>query len=88
MYILGAQLPAFVDPRIELFPDRVWDDYFKVSQGRKGWDETLDRWDAGVVILHPDWAGDLLAVIGHAPDWRLLARSRLMSCLRKGRSLA
>jgi hypothetical protein len=71
----APQLPVFVDPRIELFPDQVWNDYFKVSDGREGWDKVLARWDVDVVILHPAWAGGLMAVISHDPAWRLLART-------------
>jgi hypothetical protein len=71
----APQLPVFVDPRIELFPDHVWNDYFTVSEGREGWDKVLDRWDVDVVILHPAWAGGLMNVISHDPAWRLLART-------------
>jgi hypothetical protein len=71
----APQLPVFVDPRIELFPSQVWDDYFTVSEGREGWGKILVRWGVDAVILHPVWASGLLAVIGHDPDWHLLARS-------------
>jgi hypothetical protein len=71
----APQLPVFVDPRIELFPNPVWNDYFKVSEGHEGWDKILVRWHVDVVILHPAWAGGLLAVINHDPAWHLLARS-------------
>jgi hypothetical protein len=64
-----------VDPRIELFPDQVWNDYFRVSEGREGWDRVLTRWDVDVVILHPAWAGGLMTVIKADPAWRLLART-------------
>ena len=75
MEFSAPQLPVFVDPRIELFPNDVWNDYFAVSEGRAGWDKILARWDVPIVILHPAWAGGLLGVISHDPHWRLLARS-------------
>jgi len=71
----APQLPVFVDPRIELFPNQVWNDYFKVSEGHEGWDKVLIRWDVDVLILHPAWSSGLLAVISQDSDWRLLARS-------------
>lgn len=71
----APQLQVFVDPRIELFPNQVWNDYFTVSAGRAGWDTVLARWHVSVVILHPAWASGLLAVIRHDPNWRLLTRS-------------
>jgi hypothetical protein len=53
----APQLPVFVDPRIELFPDHVWNDYFKASDGRERWDKVLARWDVDVVILAPRLGG-------------------------------
>jgi hypothetical protein len=67
--------PVFVDPRIELFPQDVWDDYFAVEDGRQGWNSTLDRWGVDVLILHPTWAAGLLAVIRDDRDWRLIAEN-------------
>ena len=67
--------PVFVDPRIEVFPEDVWDDYFVVEDGRPGWDATLRRWDVDALILHPGWASGLLAVIDESPDWHLVTAS-------------
>jgi hypothetical protein len=69
----APDLPVFVDPRIELFPKTVWDDYFVVEDGRRGWEETLDRWNVDVLVLHPSWAAGLLGVIDRSSDWRLVA---------------
>jgi hypothetical protein len=79
---------VFVDPRIELFPDHVWNDYFEVSEGREGWDKVLARWDVDVVILHPAWAGGLMTVISHDPASRLLARTREGAAYMRVRPLA
>jgi hypothetical protein len=70
-----AEDPVFVDPRIELFPDDVWSDYFAVEDGRDGWDATLRRWNVDALILHPGWASGLLAVIDQSPDWRRVTTS-------------
>jgi hypothetical protein len=67
--------PVFVDPRIELFPDDVWRDYFLVEDGRDGWNATLGRWNVDALILHPGWASGLLAVIDESPDWRRVTTS-------------
>jgi hypothetical protein len=63
-------LPVAVDPRIEIFPKATWDDYISVSSGRDGWQAILDRWDVGVLVLHPDQSTRLLSVIDGDPDWR------------------
>jgi hypothetical protein len=65
-------LTVAVDPRIEVFPESVWDDYFLVSSGREGWQGVLDRWGVEVLILHPGDASGLLSVIGSDPGWRQL----------------
>jgi hypothetical protein len=71
----APDLPVFVDPRIELFPSDVWNDYFAVEEGRAGWEETLRRWNVDVVVLHPDWASGLLKVIPESTGWRLVTTS-------------
>jgi len=69
----APELLVAVDPRIELFPEVVWDEYFLVSAGREGWEEVLDRWDVRVLVLEPTQAEGLLAVIGANPEWRRIA---------------
>jgi len=71
----APQLPVFVDPRIELFPAGVWDDYFAVSSGRADWEEILDELGVRGVIVHRAWASGLLDVIDRSPEWRLVASS-------------
>jgi hypothetical protein len=66
----APRFPVAVDPRIEIFPETVWNDYYLVSAGGEGWTEVLDRWDVGVLILEPHQAQGLLQVIGAHPDWR------------------
>src|SRR5262249_14832465 len=71
----APDLPVFVDPRIEIFPQDVWDDYFTVEAGREGWAQTLDRWNVRVLVLHPYWAAGLLSVIDRDPAWHLVLRN-------------
>lgn len=66
--------PLVVDSRIELFPERVWQDYFAVSLGTEGWQSTLDTWGIQALILDPDQAKGLLKVIGDDAGWRLAYR--------------
>ena len=62
--------PVFVDPRIEIFPDRIWNDYDDVMSGREGWQEVLDRWHVDAVVLR---ATDttLRPLIAKDAGWRL-----------------
>ena len=43
--------PEFVDPRIELFPAEVWDDYSEIRFEGADWRETLDRWEVDAVVV-------------------------------------
>ena len=66
-------VPVFVDSRIELFPDDVWDDYLNVMEGRQGWQGILDRWDIDAVVLQRDEA-ELGTRLADDPGWRLAYR--------------
>ena len=62
--------PVFVDPRIELFPTAIWEDYTTLRVARDGWQEVLDRWKVDAIVVDTrDWklAGLLKADAG----WRL-----------------
>jgi hypothetical protein len=66
-------MPVFVDSRIELFSEPVWDDYFSVVHGEVGYDEILDRWgiDAVLTDIHTERLRDILL---RDPQWALLLR--------------
>jgi hypothetical protein len=63
---------VFVDPRIEVFPARVWLDYDSVSAGAEGWQDVLDRWKVTVVVAERTQQGQLIPRIREDPGWRLV----------------
>lgn len=66
-------MPVFVDPRIELFPASVWDDYTVLRNAGTGWAAVLDRWRADAIVIDTrDWP--LAAQIAKDPGWRLAYR--------------
>jgi hypothetical protein len=65
----APDLKVFVDPRIELFPEDVWDDYAQLRIGGYRWREALDRWDVDAVVLDTT-AWPLDAAIREDPAWR------------------
>jgi hypothetical protein len=66
-------MPVFVDPRIEVFPLSVWEDYSKVRSAGQGWQQVLDRWGVDAVVVDSrDW--DLADVIATDPGWRAAYR--------------
>jgi hypothetical protein len=61
--------PVFVDARIELFPDEVWEGYLRVQDGAPGWAEVLDRWSVDGVVVEVSNSA-LKEAIGSDPAWR------------------
>ncbi len=62
--------PVFVDSRIELYTQAVWNDYIDVSNGRNGWQAILDRWDVDVLALSPGQSGELIERVALDPGWQ------------------
>lgn len=74
--------PLFVDPRIELFPEAVWADYYAVIDAREGWREILDRWRVDAIVLMP---GDAtVAALEDDAGWRLAYRDGSGSVFVRG----
>ena len=67
---------VFVDSRIEVFPEAVWDDYFTVSGARDGWQEVLDRWNIDVVVAHREQQEELIPRIRADTGWRQVYADR------------
>ena len=63
--------PTFVDPRIELFPEDVWEDYFAVMNTSEGWQAILDRWRVEAIVLQREDAS-IATMLEGDPDWRLV----------------
>ena len=68
----APDLPVAIDPRIEIFPVSVWDDYLRVTNAGDGWSAVLDRWGVDVLILHPGESEALRAAVETDPRWRLI----------------
>jgi hypothetical protein len=64
-------LRMFVDPRVELFPDDVWEDFFRIADGAPGWQAALDRWDIDVVVAAADRDAALITALSADRGWRL-----------------
>lgn len=46
----GARAAVFVDDRYDMFPRAVVDDYVLLVRAGAGWEDVLERWDAGAVV--------------------------------------
>jgi hypothetical protein len=76
-------LPVFVDARIELFPDPVWDQYFSTHRGDDGWRELLDLYQVDGVLLEPE--APLVEEISRDEGWtRIHEDSETLVFVRSG----
>ncbi|MBL7161905.1 MAG: hypothetical protein ISS57_04805 [Anaerolineales bacterium] len=55
-YLLWAlpEYPVFVDGRTDLYGDELIRQWMQVVQADDGWQEALEQWDVGVILLEPD----------------------------------
>jgi hypothetical protein len=67
-------MKVFVDSRIEVYPQAVWDDYFSARDAQTGWQATLDRRGVQAAALNPSQAGPLIDAMLGDPGWHLIAQ--------------
>ena len=63
------EVAVFVDPRIELFSEDVWDDYRALRFTGADWHEVLERWEVDAIVVDlRDWT--LQDELDTDPGWR------------------
>jgi hypothetical protein len=69
---------VFMDGRIEIYPDEVWERYSAVTFGREAWQQILDDYHVDYLILDADYHGrtGLLDRVAQSPRWRRVFVSR------------
>ena len=78
-YMIWAAQPeyqVFTDPRIELFPERVWNDYQVISRARPGWEGKLDEYEVQTLFLNPDAQAGLVEKATQSAAWQLVHQDR------------
>jgi hypothetical protein len=75
-YLTWAAHPdfkVFMDGRIEIYPDEVWDAYATVTQGKPGWEKVLDDYRVDVLLLDEAYHREtgLYPAIEKSEGWRL-----------------
>lgn len=71
-YLIWAaqpEYPVFIDSRVELFSEEVWDDYLAISAARWDWEERLDRYEVKTLFLDPGYAENLVEAASASPRW-------------------
>ncbi len=72
------QFTVFMDGRIEIYPDEVWERYAVVTCGRDGWQAVLDGYAVDYLILDADYHArtGLLERVARSGVWREAFRVR------------
>jgi hypothetical protein len=61
--------PVFVDSRIEIYPEAIWDDYGQVAFAGAGWREVLERWQPDAIVAEAGW--ELIPYLKDEPGWEI-----------------
>jgi hypothetical protein len=60
---------VFADLRVELFPERVWDEYFAINAGNQASLAALDRWGITHLLLDRGYNDALHHLLARTPGW-------------------
>ena len=74
-YMIWAAQPTyqvFADPRIELFPENVWNDYQVISRTAQGWEEKLEQYGVNTLVLNPVAQAALTEKAAASGEWQLV----------------
>jgi hypothetical protein len=74
-YMIWAAQPdyqVFADPRIELFPQTIWDDYQQISRTEPGWEEKLNQYAVHTLVLNPGVQSALASEASRSENWQLI----------------
>jgi len=77
-WTFAPSFQVFMDGRIELYPDDVWDDYSTVTRGSENWQKVLDDRQVDVLVLDAEYHArtGLFSKVNSSPHWHRHFTSR------------
>jgi hypothetical protein len=68
----SPQFSVFMDGRIEIYPDDVWQQYIDLTSGHDDWQQILDQYQVDFLVLDTQYHADngLLDRVEHSTQWR------------------
>jgi hypothetical protein len=70
---LAPKCKVFIDGRIEIYPDDVWQKYSAITAARTDWQTILDAYQVNYLVLDRTYHFDLLPQVEQSPDWKPVA---------------
>lgn len=63
----GATGTVFIDDRVDMYPEEVFEDFLILRRGQSGWESVLNRYGIEIVL----WSRDqpLSAILAASPEW-------------------
>jgi hypothetical protein len=61
--------PVFVDGRTDLYSQELLTEWLNTVNGIEGWQDTLEKWEIGLVLIEPNWP---LAKLLPTEGWQML----------------
>jgi hypothetical protein len=74
-YLIWEAYPeyqVFVDSRIELFSEKVWEDYLNISNANGDWESRLSEYGVDTLMLSPVEQPTLIQAVQGSAGWDLL----------------
>ena len=74
-YLIWEAYPdykVFADPRIDLYPPEIWQDYLMLINAMPGWEKIMIRDNINTVILNPEAEAALVAALEGSPSWNIV----------------
>jgi hypothetical protein len=72
-YLIWAAYPeyqVFADSRIELFPEKIWFDYLKISNAEGDWESQLSDYGVNTLMLSPVEQPALVMAVERSSHWK------------------
>ena len=76
-YRLPPEAKLFVDVRIWIYPQAIWDDMLRISEAEHGWEEILDRHQVDYAILDRRFHHSLLPYMTASDRWEQIYSDEL-----------
>jgi hypothetical protein len=65
-----AAYNVFIDPRFELYPARLWQEYIQLGGAQAGWEHILASYDVDTLMLSPQNQLALIEAAQQSVDWQ------------------